>query len=90
MQIEQSSQQQEQTAKLQLDCRKHADDMNSRISEVNTSEVVQYVDAATQIQRACRGWAGRKRALRQLTDIVCVQVCKPHSGTALKLMLLVF
>ena len=42
-------------------------------------DLAQHTEAATQIQRACRGWSGRKRASRQLRDIISVQVCSLHS-----------
>jgi hypothetical protein len=41
--------------------------------------LLQHIEAATQIQRACRGWSGRRRASRQLRDIISVQVCSLHS-----------
>ena len=43
------------------------------------SDLLQHIEAATQIQRACRGWSGRRRASRQLRDIISVQVCSLHS-----------
>ena len=72
---QQQQEEEEAAAKIQACYRMHIRNIESTMSDTTVTAMVQHTEAATQIQRACRGWAGRKRASRELRNIVSIQVC---------------